>query len=95
MDYLSQILADSSQERTVTIKTKPGKKEQAPEAPLDPGSANLPQGVLDMLMLGQAQKPSLPPQLLAMMMQNSAPAPAPMVDPMMGQIPMMANPYGG
>jgi hypothetical protein len=109
MEYLAQMLADPSQERTltqvqangnqkstVTVKTKPGKKEQGPEAPLDPNSANLPQGVLDMLMGGMGQpapqQPSLPPELLQMMMMG-APSPAPTVDPMANQIPM--NLYGG
>lgn len=62
MDYLSQILGDPNLERTVTIKTKPGKGEQAPEAPLDSGSANLPQPVLDLMqMQARAMQPSPQP----------------------------------
>ncbi|HYX39937.1 MAG TPA: hypothetical protein VE954_43125 [Oligoflexus sp.] len=106
MEYLAQMLADTTQERTltqvqangnskqtVTVKTKPAKKEQGPEAPLDAASANLPQGVLDMMGMGQAapQQPSLPPELLQMLL-SQPPSPAPTVDPMANQIPM--NMYG-
>lgn len=101
MEYLAQMLADPTQERTltqvqangnqkstVTVKTKPGKKEQGPEAPLDPMSANLPAGVLEMMGMGQPQpsQPQLPPELMQLMMMG-APSPQPTVDPMAGQIP--------
>lgn len=102
MDYLSQILANPNQERSVTIKTKPEKREAAPEAPLDPSSANIPQSVMEMLMMGQAQKPAVPPDLLQALMMGGlggGSSTPPAVDPMMGQIPMDVpvpafNPYG-
>lgn len=102
MDYLSQILANPNQKRTVTIKTEPEKRPGPPEAPLSPESANLPQGVLDMMMMGQAQKPALPPGMLQGLLMGAGggnSTPPPMIDPMAGQIPMAAaptfNPYGG
>jgi hypothetical protein len=102
MDYLSQMFADPTQERTFTVKTKPSKSPQAPESPLSQDSANLPAGVLEMLMGAGAQaapQPEISPGLLEMLMGGTGgggPPPSPMgMDPMAGQIPMeQFNPYG-
>lgn len=74
MGMLELLLGDAGLERTITIKTKPQKTDGAPEMPLDPRSANLPQGVMDMMMgggfqgqvpmqWGQPQMPQMAPQL--------------------------------
>jgi hypothetical protein len=55
MGMLELLLGDAGLERTITIKTKPTKKEDAPEAPLDPRSANLPQPVMDLMGGGSFQ----------------------------------------
>jgi len=52
IDFLSQLLGDVNQERTITIKTKPqSKKDVPPEMPLDGSSANIPQNVLDLMRM--------------------------------------------
>jgi hypothetical protein len=51
IDFLSQLLGDMNQERTITIKTKPQKRDAPPEMPLDGSSANIPQNVLDLMRM--------------------------------------------
>lgn len=94
MDWVTQLLMNPNEEKSITVKTKP-QKASAPEAPLDMGSANLPQGVMDAF---GAQQPQLPPNfmdLIAASIGGGGPSPAPMVDPMANQIPMDVpmNPY--
>ena len=104
MDYLAQILGDPSQERSITIKTKPGKEEGPPEAPLSSDSANLPGPVLEMLGLGSGvgegiggSQPDMN-ELLQLLLSGGLTAPTSVpVDPLGGQVPMdlpTANPYG-
>lgn len=107
MNILDILLGDSTQERTVTIKTKPQKKEAAPEMPLDQGSANIPQGILDLLhagnraqMAAEQDRNSQLRQLLGLggvggeIPQGMVPA-APVFDPMAGQKPMDFSVAGG
>lgn len=98
-NLISALLLNPTEERSITIKTKPEKKEAPPEAPIDSASANLPQAVLDMLGMGAgASAPptmaGLPPELLQLLMSGGGAQgfAAPPMDPMAGQMPM--NPYG-
>lgn len=94
MDYLAQILMNPSQERTITVKTKPI-KDTPPEAPLSPDSANLPPAVLQMMGLagggGAAPEPDMNAMLAQLLGQGGGdmmPIEGPTVDPLGGQVPI-------
>lgn len=84
MGMLDFLLGDNNQERTITVKSKP-MKDQPPEAPLDSGSANLPEPVMELMrMQAKAMNPAQQPLDGQMPMDAAEPFP-PAVMQMMSQ----------